>query len=282
MIYLAYDGSINGDWVAWYALNLARHDPDRRLCVIYVDLAEFDAATIAQKINALTLDCERADVVLHSMTVPSAGRSVEGVFRALRDSVPAGVGSLLVCGARLRAVSGGYLAGTVSERLLSDQAFPVMAVHVVQPGLLGAPQRFLMPVAGDRDGFLAGAHILKRFGPGVARVHLLRVMQLKRSLFRHLQKDRAESLRYKGWLALQGLDEELSALVGIAADMIDIHVTVSDDWAQDVIIAAGRHKSHLILMEAARHDLGAGYLYGSAIEVVLRNAPCDVAIYRGV
>ncbi|HEY9164304.1 MAG TPA: universal stress protein, partial [Magnetovibrio sp.] len=86
----------------------------------------------------------------------------------------------------------------------------------------------------------------------------------------------------KGQLMMRGLDDELADMVGIDSWKTDVHVTVSDDWAQDVIIAAGRHKTHLVLMEAARQDLGAGYLYGNAIEVVLRNAPCDVAIYRGV
>jgi len=204
------------------------------------------------------------------------------VFQALVRAVPRGPDTLLVCGARLKEGSGGYLAGTVSEKLLSDRTFPVMAVRVAQPGVLGAPTRFLMPVAGDRAGFLLGARILERFGPGVARVHLLRVMQLKQSLFRRLQSHQAARLREKGWALMCDLDDELAALVGIDAAKTDVHVVVSDAWAQDVIIAAGRPNIHLILVEAARHDLGVGYLYGNAIEVVLRNAPCDVAIYRGV
>lgn len=282
MIHLAYDGSINGDWVAWYALNLARHAADKRLRLVYVDSDEFKAAAVTDKMEEFARDCERAGVVMDYVSVPCEGGSATCVFKALLETVPAGPDTLLVCGARLKESTGGYLAGTVSEKLLSDTTFPVMAVRVAQPGLLGAPRRFLMPVAGDREGFLVGAKILKRFGPGVARVHLLRVMQLKRKLFRRLDNNQAESLREKGWAAMRGLDEDLAARVGIEAWKADVHVTVSDDWAQDVIIAAGRHKAHLILMEAARHELGVGYLYGNAIEVVLRNAPCDVAIYRGV
>ena len=282
MIYLAYDGSINGDWVAWYALNLARHDAQKRLCVVHVATDEFEASTVQDKMNAFARDCERAGVAMDYRAVPCAGPSAASVFKALTQSVPADADTLLVCGARLKEGGGGYLSGTVSEKLLSDRSFPVMAVRVTQPGLLGAPTRFLMPVAGDRAGFLTGAKILQRFGPGIARVHLLRVMQLKRSLFRRLPNHQAEVLREKGQAMMQGLDDELAEMVGIDTWKTDVHVTVSDDWAQEVIIAAGRHKTHLILMEAARHDLGAGYLYGSAIEVVLRNALCDVAIYRGV
>ena len=282
MIHLAYDGSINGDWVAWYALNLARHDADKRLRVVHVDSGEVKAATVLEKMDEFAHDCERAGVAMDHVCVPCEGPSAVRVFKALLEAVPAGPDTLLVCGARLKEGARGYLAGTVSEKLLSDQTFPVMTVRVAQPGLLGAPTRFLMPVAGDRDGFLTGAHILKRFGPGVARVHLLRVMQLKRLWFRRLENHQAERLREKGWAMMRGLGDDLAALVGIDAAKTDVHVTVSDDWAQDVIIAAGRHKTHLILMEAARHDLGVGYLYGNAIEVVLRNAPCDVAIYRGL
>lgn len=282
MIHLAYDGSVNGDWVAWYALNLARHDADPRLTVLYVETDPSKTPSIKDKIDAFAHDCNRAGVTLQSVIVPCAGTSADCVFKALRGAVPSEADSLLVCGARLKDDAGGYLAGTVSEKLLSDRTFPVMAVRVTQPGLLGAPTRLLMPVAGDRAGFLTGAYILKRFGPHVARVHLLRVMQLKQSLFRRLANNQAEELRDKGRKMMHGLGEELAALVGIDAWKTDTQVTVSDDWAQDVIIAAGRHKTHLILMEAARQDLGVGYLYGNAIEVVLRNAPCDVALYRGV
>lgn len=282
MIHLAYDGSINGDWVAWYALNLARRDVDRKLCVVHVQSDADQTASIQQKMSEFASDCERAGVAMDFVCVPSGDASAAGVFKALLGAVPAGPDTLLVCGARLRPGYRGYLAGTVSEKLLSDRTFPVMAVRVAQPGLLGAPTRFLMPVAGDRAGFLIGAHILKRFGPGVARVHLLRVMQLKQTLFRRLANHQAERLRVKGCAMMQGLDAELAALVDIEPGKIDLHVTVSDDWAQDVIIAAGRHKTHLILMEAARHELGVGYLYGNAIEVVLRSTPCDVALYRGV
>lgn len=282
MIHFAYDGSINSDWVAWYALNLARYDADKRLVVVHVESGEVHGETVHDKLNDLERECVGAGVTMERILHPSQGRGVTGVFRALLSAVPAGADTLLVCGVRLKSGASGYLAGTVSEKLLEDRTFPVMAVRVVQPGLLGAPSRFLMPVAGSRQGFLTGARILQRFGDNVKRVHLLRVMQLQSSLFRRLANHQAESLREQGWRVMRGLGDDLAKMVGIDAWKADAQVNVSDDWAQDVIIAAGRHKAHLILMEASRRDLGAGYLYGSSIEVVLRDAPCDVAIYRGV
>jgi len=282
VIHLAYDGSINGDWVAWYALNLARHDPGHRLRVLYVNTDEMKAGEVRAKADALARECADAGVEMTLDVVSSSGPGADHVFRDLRAQVPTAPETLLVCGARLKAGGEGYLTATVSAKLLSDKTFSVMAVRVAQPGLLGAPRRFLVPVAGDREGFLTATEILKRFAPDVDRVELLRVMMIKRHLFRRLLSDQAGRLRAKGQASLKGLSGEMADMIGVDAWKVDASVKVSDDWAQEVIIAANRHKSHLILMEASWRDLSAKFLYGNPIEVVLRDTPCDVAIYRGV
>ncbi|MBF0248774.1 MAG: universal stress protein [Alphaproteobacteria bacterium] len=281
MIHLAYDGSVNGDWVAWYALNLAKSDPELRLRVVSVDAGECSATEVRAKAETLSRACEDAGVTMSLDLVPSAGANSTAVFRALVENVPAGPDTLLVCGARLKEGDRGYLSGTVSEKLLKDKSFPVMAVRVVQPGLLGAPHRFLVPVAGDREGLHMGERILARFGAVVQRVHLLRVMMTRRNMFRRLLNNDVTRLRDKGRELMGGLGDELARVAGIDPWKVDVHVTVSDDWAHDVIIAANRHKAHMILMEASRKDLHRKFLYGNPIEIVLRNAPCDVAIYRG-
>lgn len=282
MIHLAYDGSVNGDWVAWYAVNLARHDPGHRLRVIYVNTDEMRADVVREKAEGLVRECADVGVEMTLDIVASSGSSAEHRFRDLRAHVPAAPGTLLVCGARLKPGGEGYLAATVSAKLLSDKTFSVMAVRVAQPGLLGAPRRFLIPVAGDREGFLTATEILMRFAPDVERVQLLRVMMIKRQLFRRLLNHQANHLREKGWDNLKGLSVELADMIGMDHWKVDTNVKVSDDWAQEVIIDANRHKSHLILMEASWRDLRAKFLYGNPIEVVLRDTPCDVAIYRGV
>jgi len=282
MIYLAYDGSVNGDWVAWYAMNLARRDLGLRLHVIYINTDEIKASAVRAKGTELARTCADMGVDMSLDIMPSSGPGAGSVFRDLRKHIPAQPGTLLVCGARLKAGGRGYLSGTVSEMLLSDKSFDVMAVRVVQPGLLGAPRRFLVPVAGDRSGFLTATDILLRFAPDIDRVQLLRVMMIKRQLLRRLLGNQAGHLRAKGWESLEGRSEELADITGLDHWKVDADVRVSDDWAQDVIIAANRHKSHLILMEASWKNLSAKFLYGNPIEVVLRDAPCDVAIYRGV
>jgi len=282
MIHLAYDGSINGDWVAWYALNLARRTPDRRLRVLYIDTHEIETENVRSKVAVIDSACADAGVKMHFDIVPSSGANAQSIFTDICAHIPADPETLLVCGARLKAGGRGYLSGTVAENLLSDQTFSVVAIRVAQPGLLGAPQHFLVPVAGDREGILMGANILKRFAPDVARITLLRVMMIKHQLFRRLLNNQAQQLREKGWASLSGLVPELSNLTGIEEERIDSNVVVSDDWAHEVIIAANRHKSHLILMEAPIKDLRHDFVYGNPVEVVLRDAPCDVAIYRGV
>ena len=282
MIHLAYDGSINGDWVAWYAVNLARHDPDHRLRIIYVNTDELRADVVREKAANLARECADCGVEMSLDIVSSSGSSAERRFHDLRTNVPAGAETLLVCGARLKPGGEGYLAATVSAQLLSDKTFSVMAVRVAQPGLLGAPRRFLVPIAGDRAGFLTASEILKRFAPDIDRVELLRVMMIKRQIFRQLRSHQADQLREKGWDSLKGLSLELAEMIGLEDWKVDANVKVSDDWAQEVIIDANRHHSHLILMEASWRDLRANFLYGNPIEVVLRDTPCDVAIYRGV
>jgi len=282
VIHFAYDGSINGDWVFWYALNLARDDPDKRLCVVYVDSGGASPEYIQTKIDGLARSCADQDVEMDFVTQPSENSSPARVFKALLACVPAGPQSLLVCGARLKAGGRGYLAGTVSEKLLRDKTFAVMAVRVTQPGLLGAPKTFLVPVAGEVEGFLMGVDILTRMVDDVQRIHLLRVMQLKRHVFKQLHNHQAQRLRAKGWSNLEGLDQELSRRTGVALEKIHCNVTVSDDWAQEIIIAANRAKTQLVLMEAPVKALSGDFLYGNPVEVVLRDTPCDVAIYRGV
>ncbi len=282
MIHLAYDGSINGDWVAWYAQNLARQENDRTLRVLYINTDEISAEEVHNKVATMESASSECGVTLKLEIIRSSGPGANAIFHDLLANMPTTPGTLLVCGARLHGGTHGHLAGTVSERLLSDRSFDVMAIRVAQPGLLGAPRRFLLPIAGDREGFLTSAEILRRFSPSVSRVHMLRVMMIKRLLFRRLQHQQAEQLRQKGWEGMADLDRQLAELTGIEQALIDSNVVVSDDWAHEVIIAANRHKSHLILMEAAWKNLRRTFQYGNPIEVVLRDAPCDVAIFRGV
>jgi nucleotide-binding universal stress UspA family protein len=157
----------------------------------------------------------------------------------------------------------------------------VAAIRVVQPGLLGVPRRFLVPVAGDPAGLQAGMALLERFGSAVDHVHLLHVVTVKRIVFRRLRAVHVAGLREKGWQHLKRIEADLIDRTHLTADKIGIDVVVSDDWAHETIIATSRHKSQLILLEAPTRGLAGDFFYGNPVEVVLRDAPCDVAVYRG-
>ncbi len=278
MICLAYDGSINGDWIAWYAVTMAAHDPERRLRILHVATGEFAPDDMRAKIGEIERRCRAADVAAEIAIVPSSG----DVARDLIAHVDGGANTVMICGARVRGGGRGYLSGTVSERLLDDPGFEVMAVRVVQPGLLGAPRRFLFPVAGDPAGLRAGMDLLRRFTPIVEHVHLLHVVMVKRIVFRRLRREHVSRLREKGWRNIERIEADLLARTGLAADTLGVDVIVSDDWAHETVIAAGRHKSQLILLESPRRKGPGGFFYGDPVEVTLRDAPCDVAVYRGI
>ncbi len=277
MIYLAYDGSTNGDWVARYGVTLASHAPGRRLAAIHVDTGEIPRPRLDQKLAALAVECEAAGVALDTEVVTPAG----DVFQALVDHVSSGADNFLICGARATAGGKGYLAGTTAERLLDAHRCNVMVIRVQQPGLLGAPHDFLLPVAGDPLGARAGMALLTLFAGDVRRVELLHVMTVAARTFRHMRPGEAARLMADGRRDLQAVEAEVIARLGLAPAAVDVGVVVSDDWLREVLIAAGRHRSHLICMEASLRHLRRGFFYGNPLEVILRDAPCDVAIYRG-
>jgi len=277
MIYLAYDGSINSDWVARYAITLASHDAEARLNLVHVETGELAPARRDERIAAIGHECETAGVVFDAAVLPAR----EGVFETLVDHVPGGVDTYLVSGARLKSSGKGYLSGTLSEKLLADRKFSVLVIRVVQPGLLGAPHNFLLPVGGDPEGFRVGTGVLKLFADDVRKVELLHVMMVKRRTFQRMHADKVQKLRDAGRDYLADIETRLIVQTDLDAARIDAYVAVSDDWAREIVIAASRLKSHLICMEAHRRHLGRGFLYGNPMEVVLRDAPSDVAIYRG-
>jgi nucleotide-binding universal stress UspA family protein len=281
MIYLAYDGSINGDWIAGYAVTLAAHDPVHRLTVLHVATGEFPIEEVRAKIERIARRAAVAGVAVEAALLSFGGDVFHDLIARIEGDGGAPPGAIVVCGARLRAGGRGYLAGTVSERLLRHRRFEVAAIRVVQPGLLGAPRRFLFPAAGDAHGLRAGMDLLARFAPAVDRVHLLHVVMVKRIAFRRLSETAAAKLRAKGWRYLETVEAEVIARTGVGAERIGADAVVSDDWAHETIIAASRHKSQLILLEASRRHLAGGLFHGDPVEVVLREAPCDVAVYRG-
>lgn len=278
MFHFAYDGSINGDWVSHYAIRLASHCADRTLRLIHVQDGKTAAGNLEAKLQRMRLECERAGVLIDVHIEPVS----RNVLESIDSLVLPGPEHHLVCGTRVRPRKRAMLSGTISEQLLRAGRCNVLALHVVQPGLLGLPRSLLLPVSGHPRGFRSGIPFLKLFAPDMARMHILFVEQVARGRFRLLSHQAAERLTRRGRAYTERIEHEISEQLGLGPSVADANVAVSDDVPKEIIIFANRVKSRLIYMGASERSLGERFFYGSPIEQVLRDTTCDVAIYRGV
>lgn len=276
-LYLAYDGSINGDWVARYAICLAAHQPLRRLYVIHVDTGEFTGNWLRAKLDRIEEECRAAEVTIDVDTIP-VPRSVEA---SLADTVPPGPDSLLICGTRLRSGRRGYLSGTISEKLLVRHRSNVVAIRVVQPGLLGAPHNVLLPLLGRPTESPAILTLVQQLAPGIRRINILQTIQVGHGAFRRLTPQQLSKFRRDGFLSAQDIENRLIEKTVLTDRMIDAGVRVTDDWVRDTIIHASRHKSQIICLEAPLPAPTTRLFRGDPIERLLADAPCDVALFRG-
>ncbi|MBL6934821.1 MAG: hypothetical protein ISR48_05355 [Alphaproteobacteria bacterium] len=277
-IFFAYDGSINNDWVARYAIRLASHDEDARLQLLHVNDGTSSPETIKDKIARIEMESSLMGVAFESEILsPGAG-----VAEALDERIPPGPESLLICGVRVGGRGGGLFSGTITERMMKLGLYSVLALRIVQPGLLGLPGNILVPVSGAVEGFHSGLSILNRLAPDIRELFLLRVMMLSRGHYRQLGDKEAEALRREGAEYLEKMEKELVTAVDLSPDRIEAIARISDDWVKEVLICASRCKSGLILMEVPRKSLKGKFLFGDKTEELLRGTPCDVALYRGI
>jgi len=279
MLLFAYDGSINGDWVSHYAVQLAAAHDDHALTLVHVRAGRTQEAPLAEKLQRMRWECERRGVRLVERLLPRFGGDL---FEAIRSAVPEGPEHYLVCGTRAQGRGRGFLSGTTSEQLLRSGHCNVLAVRVVQPGLLGSPRRLLLPVAERPDGFRSGLPFLRLFGPQVSHLHILLVARVGRGRFRQISHELVERLRSPGQAYCERVEQEIVEQLGLGSKVMDAQVVVSDEIPREILIAANKTKSRLIYMGASERTLTERFLFGSPIEQVLRDATCDVAIYRGI
>ncbi|MCP5373471.1 MAG: hypothetical protein H6907_17215 [Hyphomicrobiales bacterium] len=276
-VFLAYDGSVNGDWIARYAVRMAAHTPERVLTVLYGEDVGLPAPALADRFEALTAQAAAQGVRAEVEVIPVHG----GVFRGLVERLPPGPGTVLVCGLRVRGGRRGYLAGTISAQLLAHGRFHTLALRVVRPGLLGVARRVLAPVGDHPRQPGQGLTCLGLLGADIRRVHVLRVVTLGSVAFRRLDARRAGRLRAAGSERTQAVAAEVAAALRLDPAHVHPLVRVSDDWVKQVVIEAGRLDSDLIYLEAPRASLARLFRFGDPMEELLRDTPCDVALYRG-
>lgn len=276
-IFLAYDGSINGDWIARYAIRLAAGDDEKKLRVLHVETAELVTADLAEKFANIRLIAEKAGVAAEVQICPMR----HGVAGGLLEHLSSMSDALLVCGARARGGRRGFMGGTVASELLRDTSFDVIAIRVVQPGALGVVRRLLLPMAGHRPSRSAAVELLRALSHDLRQVRLLHVVEKPLRQLRRMEAEKAGAIRRSAGRVLQRVARYIRDETAGADLPIETAIRLSEDWARETLIDAAQQQSDLICLEASRHSLEQGFKFGDPFETLLREAPCDVALYRG-
>jgi len=277
MIYFAYDGSINGDWVSRYAIHLAAGSDEKRLRLLHVhDEAAARETAVEAGIARIRSECEEEGVAFEEAVHAQHGSVAETLREVLADVPPAD--ATLVLGTRVRPRRRHYLAGTVAETMLCWRHLDTVAVRVVHPGLLGVPHTLLLSLAGsDCEGEVYG-RLLALLTPGIRRLHLLYLLRMRRLWWRLFGRRYAEHQHQQAHAHIEQCEAQLTAAAAIPPRCVDVRVRFAAHAAADMLNHARKHKAQLLVL---------GYDGGGIpskqerrlIERLLKSAPCDVAIF---
>lgn len=272
----AYDGSTHGDWVARYAVRLARGRTGG-LLVLHVDDGATQSARVDARLQHLREIAEASGVPFQARHVPLGDRTVP---RALEAELSDHSGGLLVTGLRVKESGRGLLRGTVSEHLLRSPWYDVLAVRVVSPGLLGHAQHVLFAVSQNPASAKRCAPFLKALAPEMTRLSLLTVLSPLGGRFSRPTGAELGSLEAEGSAHLRRCVADLRGALAPFTFPVDSLSSVSPDWPAEVIRHAGQVKAQLLLVGATERPLPERLIFGSPLERVLRDTVCDVAIFR--
>ncbi len=277
MIILAHDGSIYGDWVARYALHFAANEADRKLLLLHVLDGNIKPDIVETRFARFKENCQEAGVECLPRILP-LGKTVH---RSLRQAIPHDPESLLICGTRVKPNKRSFLGGSVAEQLLRAHQCPVLALRVVQPGLLGNPHDLLVPLAGHLSGFARVWPVFRRLAAHLDMVHLFRALAINPLLQSHLTPTRQQTLRNIGRTHLAQICAELKEFMPLQPFRLDQRVTVTTDWPHEILTLSSRLKVQMMLLGVSERSLAHRIFHGAGIEKVLRETPCDIGVYRG-
>jgi nucleotide-binding universal stress UspA family protein len=277
MIILAHDGSIYGDWVARYALLFAA-EADRKLLLLHVLDGKIKTDIVEARLDRFKENCLEAGVecLLHILPL---GKTVH---RSLRQAIPHDPESLLVCGTRVKPTKNQFLGGSTAEQLLRSHQCPVLALRVVQPGLLGNPHELLVPLAGHLSGFARVWPVFRRMAAHLNTVHLFRALAINPLLQTHLTPSRKEALRNIGRTHLAKICAEINEFMPEQTFRLDQSIAITTDWPHAVLTLSSRLKVQMVLLGVSERSLAHRLFHGAGIEKVLRETTCDLGIYRGL
>ena len=273
MLVFAYDGSLNGDWVAHYAVRFAANRSERKLRLVHL-YEDSPEPYLRERIARITRECELVGVTLE---VELGARGGADVAERLLALVPPG--ATLVAGTRARPRGTAFLAGTVSARMIEARRCPVVAIRVVHPGVLGLPGSVLLPVEAKGREVKHALALLRLLGPDLQRLDILLVREVSRLRLRFLSDAGAGRLLGEGRALLAPLEEELRQGLAPQPIELDSRVVVSDDVPREILFYASRHRSRLICLRAPERPLAP---HGEPVERILRDTPSDVAVYGSV
>lgn len=277
-IVFAYDGSIHGDWVARYAIRLARAS-EAGLEVVHVDDGAWSDAVIESRLAHLG-EVAGAHGVEVSMRSLGARTTTSGVAAALEDAVPTGAGRILLSGLRVRDSGRGLLRGTVSDQLLRSGRHDVLAIRVVSPGLLGHARHLLFSLSQNPRAAERAVPFLRLLAPELTRLSLLTVMSPRLGRLSSPTTGDLRSLRARGADHLRGVEARLRGALSPLEIACDPHVSVSWDWSTEITRFAARARAELVLVGSTERTLASRFVFGNPLERVLHDAVCDVAIFR--
>lgn len=278
VLYLAYDGSINADWIARYAIRMAGSSPVGRLILLHIRDGMLSAERLDGKLEHIAHECLAVKVDLEVLSLPLKG----DVFTTLVAAIPAGDEVYCICGARATSRGRGFLTGTVSQHLLRTRRFNTLALRVVNPGQLGCPANVIFPLSGHPRKFRAAMPFLLLLAPCIKKLTVLRIMTVNTLLYRYLSAHRVRTILGEGTDYVREVMAEIRAEAGRYSFRLDDHILISADWAREILVQAGKARSGLLLLGASDRFIQSRFYYGSKIERILLNTPCDVGIYRKI
>jgi len=275
MIYFAYDGSIDGDWVSRYAIQMAARSTPAALHLVHVR-ERTNENVLGDKVGRIEHECRLLGVTLTVSEKPLE-RDLFSTLVTMLDPE-----SLVICGMRTKshkASRRGYLRQSIARRLLEHPTFDVLAVKVLHPGLLGVPHRLLLPLHPVLPAPQGGMRFLKLMAANLHRIHLLELIPAGRIPFRPGFRQWLSQQREAAAARLSGGERELAGQLAVGEQQFDSTIRLTDAWPYEVVVRAGRHKSQLVFMGLPRRSLLQRLTRSYPVETVLRDAPCDVAIF---
>lgn len=277
-IFLAYDGSINADWVSRYAVRIAANSPGKKLFLFHVLDGAYSSAEIRLKIKAIDDECVFQHVELGHAILPQA----KNVYQTIMASIPHGQENFCICGARITSRGKGFLSGTISEKLLRANKFNVLAVRVVHPGLLGCPRDFLVPLIGITARYEPILPFYKLLAPDMRKIHFLCIMRAAPWFLPSRSAEDIRAARKKGFERIRKVLAEMKQHGNSAAIHFDGRVVVSNDWVRETLAHSSRLHTRLIMLEGTDRGLFSRRSQENKIEKILRHTPCDVALFRTI